>query len=52
MTTWALVELTSTDFVGAADIQTGYLDVGYLANGYIRGAVVWVSVDRSDNTWS
>jgi hypothetical protein len=51
MTTWATVELPSTEFADASDIANGYVQVRYLANGYLRGAV-WAVVDTVDTTWS
>jgi hypothetical protein len=52
MTTWATVELSSTDFVDAADNFNGYVVGGYVANRYLNGAVVWAAVDATDTTWS
>jgi hypothetical protein len=51
MTTWAAVELSSTEFAAAADITNGYVDPGYMANSYLQGAV-WAAVDATDTTWS
>jgi hypothetical protein len=51
MATWATVELTSSEFAAAADITNGYVQVSYMANGYLRGAV-WAAVDTVDTTWS
>jgi hypothetical protein len=51
MTTWATVDLSSTEFAAAADVANGYVEVGYMANGYLQGAV-WVPLDATDTTWS
>ncbi len=52
MTTWTQVGNQSTEFNSPSDEENDYVVSGYMANGYIDGALIWADVDVVTTTWT
>lgn len=50
--TWTVVTEDSETYEFPADLQNGYVAVGYVQNGYIKPQGIWTDVSPEATTWT